>query len=74
MKTSILLCDLRSLHNVGAFFRTADCAGFDRVYLTGFTPTPPRPEISKTALGADTYVAWEYHENVLALMDELTAR
>ncbi|MFB0965452.1 MAG: hypothetical protein WA194_00045 [Patescibacteria group bacterium] len=50
MKTSVLLCDLRSLHNVGSFFRTADCAGFDRVYLTGFTPTPPRPEISKTAL------------------------
>lgn len=74
MKTSLLLCDLRSLHNVGSFFRTADCAGFDHIYLTGITPTPPRPEISKTALGAEDFVPWEYRENVLPLLDELSAK
>ena len=50
MENSVMLCDVRSLHNVGAFLRTADCAGFDRVYLAGITGTPPRKEISKTAL------------------------
>ena len=52
-------------------FRTADCAGFDKVYLTGITGTPPKPEISKTALGAETFVPWEYHEDVLRLISEL---
>ncbi|MDQ1344284.1 MAG: rRNA (guanosine2251-2-O)-methyltransferase [Patescibacteria group bacterium] len=74
MKTSLLLSDIRSLHNVGALFRTADCAGFDRIYLTGITATPPRPEISKTALGAENFVPWEYREDVLSLLDELSAR
>lgn len=73
MKASLLLCDVRSLHNVGALFRTADCAGFDRVYLAGITGTPPRKEISKTALGAEEYVPWEYREDVLVLIAELKA-
>lgn len=46
----LLLDNLRSLQNVGALFRTADGAGFSKIYLTGITPTPPRKEISKTAL------------------------
>jgi len=46
----IILENIRSLTNVCAIFRTADGAGFDRVALVGYTPTPPREEISKTAL------------------------
>ncbi|MFA6080473.1 MAG: TrmH family RNA methyltransferase [Candidatus Gracilibacteria bacterium] len=56
----IILENIRSLNNVGAIFRTADGAGFDRVALVGYTPTPPREEISKTALGAENFVPWEY--------------
>jgi len=56
----IILENIRSLNNVGAIFRTADWAGFDRVALVGYTPTPPREEISKTALWAENFVPWEY--------------
>lgn len=59
----IMLENIRSLNNVGAIFRTADGAGFDRVALIGYTPTPPREEISKTALGAEDFVPWEYFVN-----------
>jgi tRNA G18 (ribose-2'-O)-methylase SpoU len=67
----LLLDDIRSLLNVGALFRTADGAGYDRVYLTGITPTPPRKEISKTALGAENFVSWEYYENPLEIVSIL---
>lgn len=56
----ILLENIRSLNNVGAIFRTADAAWFDRVALVGYSPTPPRKEISKTALGAENFVPWDY--------------
>ncbi len=56
----IILENIRSLNNVWAIFRTADGAGFDRVALVGYTPTPPREEISKTALWAENFVPWEY--------------
>ncbi len=56
----IILENIRSLNNVWAIFRTADGAGFDRVALIGYTPTPPREEISKTALWAENFVPWEY--------------
>ncbi|MBN1419768.1 MAG: TrmH family RNA methyltransferase [Planctomycetes bacterium] len=56
------ICDnIRSLYNVGSIFRTADGAGVRMLYLCGMTGHPPRPEISKTALGAEMYVPWEYH-------------
>jgi len=61
---AIILHNIRSLHNVGSVFRTADGAGWNRVYLTGFTPTPPRREMSKTALGAELSVPWEYYQNI----------
>jgi tRNA G18 (ribose-2'-O)-methylase SpoU len=61
---AIILENIRSLNNVGAIFRTADGAGFDRVVCVWYTPTPPRKEISKTALGAENFVAWEYYETV----------
>jgi tRNA G18 (ribose-2'-O)-methylase SpoU len=51
--------NIRSLHNVGAIFRTADAAAITKLYLGGYTPCPPRPEISKVALGAECSVPWE---------------
>jgi 23S rRNA (guanosine2251-2'-O)-methyltransferase len=56
----ILLDNLRSLHNVGSAFRTADAFRLDKIVLTGITGTPPHREIQKTALGATESVAWSY--------------
>lgn len=67
----VLLHDIRSMHNVGSIFRTADAAGISKIYLTGYTATPPRKEITKTALGADEFVIWEYHADPLALIQAL---
>lgn len=58
--TVLWLHDIRSMHNVGSVFRTADGFGIRRIWLSGHTPTPPRPEIHKTALGADKSVPWTY--------------
>ena len=55
-KTVLILCNVRSRENVGSIFRTADAAGVSKIYLCGITPTPPHEKISKTALGAETYV------------------
>lgn len=55
-----LLSNLRSLHNVGSIFRTADGAGVSKIFLCGETGYPPREEIAKTALGAEEAVPWEY--------------
>jgi 23S rRNA (guanosine2251-2'-O)-methyltransferase len=67
---AIVLENIRSLNNVGAIFRTADGAGFDRVVCVGYTPTPPRKEISKTALGAENFVPWEYYETIEDALSE----
>jgi 23S rRNA (guanosine2251-2'-O)-methyltransferase len=62
----VVVCqNIRSLFNVGSIFRTADCFGVDKIYLTGITGRPPRKEISKVALGADTYIPWEYAKQPL---------
>lgn len=61
---AIILENIRSLNNVGAIIRTADGSGFDRVVCVGYTPTPPRKEISKTALWAENWVPWEYYEKI----------
>jgi tRNA G18 (ribose-2'-O)-methylase SpoU len=55
-----LLDNVRSLWNVGSIFRTSDAVGVRKLYLCGMTGYPPRPEITKTALGADKTVPWEY--------------
>ena len=66
---SLLLHNIRSAHNVGAMFRTADAIGIERIYLTGYTPSPldrfarPVKEIAKTALGAELTIPWETHKN-----------
>ncbi|HEX5169462.1 MAG TPA: RNA methyltransferase [Cyclobacteriaceae bacterium] len=60
----ILLDNVRSLHNVGSAFRTADAFRMEKIILTGITGTPPHREINKTALGATESVTWEYIEKV----------
>ncbi len=67
----ILLENLRSLHNVGSVFRTADGAGWDKVYCTGYTGTPPDRRIEKVSLGAEDFIAWEKYENTLELCQKL---
>ncbi|MBK8499668.1 MAG: RNA methyltransferase [Flavobacteriales bacterium] len=56
----VVLDDVRSRHNVGAFFRTADAFGVEGLVLCGFTPLPPHREIEKTALGATASVPWQH--------------
>ena len=67
----ILLDDIRSLHNIGSVFRTADAFLIEKIYLCGITATPPNKEIHKTALGATETVAWEYHKNVTDVIAQL---
>ena len=57
---SVVLNDVRSLYNVGSVFRTADGIGVCKIWLCGITGCPPDSQISKTALGAEDAVAWEY--------------
>src|SRR5699024_9419245 len=59
----MLLHNVRSMHNVGAAFRSADAFGIHSILLSGYTPAPPRPEISKTAIEAEKHVRWQYLEN-----------
>ena len=56
----LVLHNIRSMWNVGSMFRTADAAGIEKMILSGYTATPPRKEIDKTALGAQESVLWEY--------------
>ena len=55
----VIAHDIRSLHNVGSIFRNAAAFGIEKLYLTGFTATPPRKEIAKVSLGAEDLVPWE---------------
>lgn len=66
LPVSILLHDVRSMYNVGAFFRAADGAAIERLLISGITARPPKSAISKTALGAETRVRWEPIENAAA--------
>lgn len=63
--------NIRSLHNVGSIFRTADAAGVTKLYLSGYTGYPPRKEISKVALGAEKTVPWERHAQTWRLLERL---
>ena len=60
MPVAVVLDNVRSMQNVGAFFRTADAFAVERIALCGITATPPNREIHKTALGAELTVAWDY--------------
>lgn len=78
----IIAHDIRSAHNVGAFFRTADGAGVSKIYLTGYTCAPydskkdkfetkAQRGLGKTALGATQFVSWEKREDIFQLLEEL---
>jgi tRNA G18 (ribose-2'-O)-methylase SpoU len=70
-----VVCDnIRSIFNVGSIFRTSDGAFIKKLYLTGYTPHPPRKEIDKVALGATLSVPWEYHKNPIELITKLKAK
>jgi tRNA G18 (ribose-2'-O)-methylase SpoU len=70
----VVLDNVRSLYNVGAFFRTADAAGVDRLYLSGLTAAPPHRGIAKTALGAEETVPWTRCEDPVSLIGDLRSR
>lgn len=67
----LVLDDIRSLHNIGSVFRTADAFLVEKIILCGITATPPNKEIHKTALGATETVSWEHYENVLEVISNL---
>ncbi len=77
MRLFLILHNIRSAHNVGAMFRTADGAGVERIYLTGYTPSPldrfgrEQETIKKTALGATQTVAYEVCDDVLSCIRTL---
>lgn len=74
LPVAVLLDNVRSLYNVGAFFRTADAAGLEKLWLCGITGRPPKHAISKTALGAEETVAWEHAWDPLPAMEALRGR
>ena len=67
----IVLDDIRSLHNIGSVFRTADAFLIEKIYLCGITAIPPNKEIHKTALGATETVEWEFQKDILAVINKL---
>ena len=67
----VILNDIRSLTNVGTFFRTCDAFNVEKIYLCGITAAPPHRDIQKTALGATETVEWEHRESIAELVDEL---
>lgn len=69
----IVLDNVRSMHNVGSAFRTADGFALEKIILCGITATPPHREIEKTALGATQSVNWEHHDNIEETIDRLRA-
>jgi tRNA G18 (ribose-2'-O)-methylase SpoU len=77
VKNFLILHNIRSVENVGAMFRTADAAGIDKIYLTGYTPAPldrfgrKRKDLAKSALGAEEFMQWEQKKNILPLLAKL---
>ena len=71
LPVTILLDNVRSMYNVGAFFRTADGAGIERLLLSGITARPPKNQITKTALGAEARVRWEPVDDATATVRQL---
>ncbi len=73
----VIAHNIRSLYNVGSIFRTADAFGVAKIYLTGYTGTPEnlahRQKIAKSALGAESFVPWEYCKSAVRLIKKLKA-
>ena len=74
LPVAALLDDVRSMYNVGAFFRAADGVGLERLCLCGITAHPPKKAISKTALGAEETVAWEHDWDAVEMAKRLRQR
>ncbi len=76
MQAILILHDIRSAHNVGSLFRTADAAGISKIYLSSTTPAPldrfgrSRTDIAKTALGAEKNTPWEQYEVIFELLEK----
>ncbi len=70
----IVLDNIRSQHNVGSIFRTADAFNLEAIYLCGITATPPHREIHRTALGATESVTWKYFDNTMEAVTQLQKR
>lgn len=67
-----VICDnIRSLENIGSIFRTADALGVDKIFLCGISGTPPNHKISKTALGAEKTIPFEYYSQTWRLIKKL---
>ena len=71
MPVTVVLDNVRSAQNVGAFFRTGDAFAVERIALCGITATPPAREIHKTALGAELTVPWSYHASTAECVRQL---
>tara|TARA_Y100000385_G_scaffold289732_1_gene360136 strand:- start:726 stop:1310 length:585 start_codon:yes stop_codon:yes gene_type:complete len=71
LPVTVVLDSIRSLTNVGTFFRTCDAFNVDKIYLCGITAEPPHREIQKTALGATESMEWEHRESISELILEL---
>tara|TARA_B110000116_G_scaffold272091_1_gene295163 strand:+ start:882 stop:1430 length:549 start_codon:yes stop_codon:yes gene_type:complete len=71
---SILVENVRSVHNVGSIFRSADGFGASKIYLTGYTACPPREDLSKTALGAENAVPWEHFDSPIEAAENILKR
>jgi 23S rRNA (guanosine2251-2'-O)-methyltransferase len=74
LPVAVLLDNVRSMYNVGSFFRTADAASIEKLYLGGITAQPPKHAITKTALGAEQTVPWEHSWEALTMVDTIRAR
>lgn len=70
----LVLDNIRSRENVGSIFRIADAVGINKIYLCGITPIPPHQKISKTALGAENWVSWEYRSQTWRLLGDLKTK
>jgi len=70
----LVLDNVRSTHNVGSIFRTADAFRVQEIFLCGITATPPHKDIRKTALGATESVQWQYFENTMDALEKLQSQ
>ena len=70
----LVLDNVRSTHNVGSIFRTADAFRVQEIILCGITATPPHKDIRKTALGATESVQWKYRENTIDAIQNLQSK
>jgi 23S rRNA (guanosine2251-2'-O)-methyltransferase len=73
-KVIVVLDNIRSMHNVGSVFRTADAFLIEAIFLCGYTPQPPHRDINKTALGATETVDWIYYTTTKEAVDDLKSR